>query len=831
MTLVDLLVQSIERYRNRPALIMRPRYRTLQWSYADLARYAGGIAERLKEEGISPGETVLLWMGNSPHWVGAFFGILLRGGVAVPLHVESLPEFIQKVSLQTGARLLLKSSSFTFRLRALKAIDADLSSFDRDAGRPVLEAPRRGEADLAEILYTSGTTGDPKGVMLTHGNLCAGIEALTEAVPLRSGERFLSILPLSHIFEQVAGMLYPISRGALITYLPRVSSGLIASALKEHRVTMLLAVPQFLDTVMRRIEAQASEEGKTKVLSAARRAAEHSPFFIRRLLFHKIHKRFGGKLRAVACGGAPLDPELEQKWQLLGLRLLQGYGLTETASLVSANTFREHRFGSVGKPLKGVQRRVDADGEILVRGPNVFQGYYKREELYREAFTPEGWFKTGDVGQLDPDGFLFLRGRKKYLILGPGGQNVYPEDIERELNHQPGVLDSAVVGLPKEHRVEIHAVLLLQPGADAKAIVEGANRNLASFQRMQNYSLWPESDFPRSATRKVRKEVLLKWLEEAKKTTPFPLGAASPLTKLLGEVFREDPSQIHPDSALVADLGLDSILRIELVLRIEEAFGVSVEERSITHETRVKDLEHLIREAPPTTRSRGRLKRWPFAPWVSPIRSGLHATLVSSLLSRYVRLEVSGGAGLSHVRGPLLIMPNHRSFLDSAVLYRALPPLIRRRTASAAATDVLKSFRWEVPLLTELLYASFPFPRQEYENIEEGLEAVGRLLDRGWSVMVYPEGRMSEDKQLLPLKRGAGLLAVEMGVPVVPVFLDGTEYVLPRLKVIPRKSGAVRVHFGAPLRFQKTDSYVEATARIEQALRELQERSLRSPRQ
>lgn len=839
MTLVDIFQNSVKRYRDLPAVMMRPRYRLIRWTYGDLWNFAAGVAELLEKEGVKRGDPVLLWSPNSPYWVGAFFGILLRGGVVVPLHAENTPEFIQKVAAQTGAKIILKSSQLKFVPAGVKTIDIDALSLGQNP-KPHTPYPIPPESDLAEIVYTSGTTGDPKGVMLTHENIVSNIEGLAKAIESGPHDRFLSILPLSHMFEQVAGMLFPIFCGARIIYLPRVASGLITKTLREHRVTKLLAVPQFLDTVMKKIEVLAEEEGKGKSLARARRLAWHLPFWLRRLLFYKVQARLGGRLTTVASGGAPLDPLLEKKWELLGVHLLQGYGLTETSPIASVNTHDRHRFGSIGKPLDKVEIKIAPDKEILVKGPNVFKGYYRNEAKTREAFTNGGpstelragpfgtWFKTGDMGEFDADGFLYIRGRKKYLILGPGGQNVYPEDIEFELAKHPGVRDSAVVGIEKDHHTEIHAVLLLENDAKPEAVIEEANRKLASFQKIQNYSVWPEADFPRSATRKVQKEKVLNWLQKKeKKEIGLPQRPVTPLVSLLGQIFEKEPALIEANMKLVADFGLDSILRIELVTRIEEMFGVTVEERTITPETSVSELEAMIQQAPRLARPKELLKKWPFGVPARTIRELSYWMVIFPFVSTFVRPKIFGQEVFQGLRGPLLIMPNHRSYIDSPMILRALPRRIRRQAAFAAAADVMRQFWWVAPFL-ELFYASFPFPREEKENIEPGLEAIGKLLDRGWVVVVYPEGRQSPTRNLLPLKRGAGLLGVEMEVPVIPVFMDGTEYVLPRDKIFPRSRGEVRIYFGRPLYFKKTGSYIEVTERIERALHELKRHSRRA---
>ena len=827
MTLIDVFQDSIARYKNLPALCMRPRYRTLSWSYQDLGKAADLIASHLAFAGVGVGDKVLLWAPNSPYWVASFFGILLRGGVAVPLHLENTREFIEKIQKQTSAKILIKQSALKIQLASLASMDVDLLPFGETAeGVKSMGGPKITEEDLAEIVYTSGTTGDPKGVMLTHRNLLSNIKGVARAISINERDCFLSILPLSHMFEQTAGLLFPLSRGAKIIYLPRVSSGLIVRALQEHHVTKLLAVPQFLDTVMKKIEAEADREGKTSMLETARQVAGFLPFPLRRFIFRKIHQRFGGKLRTVASGGAPLDPALERKWELLGVRLLQGYGLTETSPIISVNTYRAHRFGSIGRPLAGVEIKIAPGGEILVKGPNVFGGYYHDEKKTAESFTPEGWFRTGDVGELDEDGFLFIRGRKKYLILGPGGQNVHPEDIEFELNKRPGVRDSAVVGWGEGSRVEICAVLLLESGVDPEKVVEKANEHLLSFQKIQIWRVWPGPDFPRSATRKIQKEKVLFWLKEEKKEEVSASLATTPLTRLLGEIFEKDAATLSDQTSLVADLGLDSILRIELVTRIEELFGVALEERVITQKTTVGDLERAIQHTPHSKSRETLLKRWPFWPITKFFREISYWLVMYPFLLIFTRPKVFGQEVFEKIKGPMLIMPNHRSFLDSPVVLRALSHRIRKQLGFATGADVLKEFWWTAPLL-ELFYASFPFPRREQENIEPGLEAVGALIDKEWSVVLYPEGRQSETKEFLPFKKGAGLLAVEMGVPVVPVFVDGTENVLPRDHVVPKKIGEVRVYFGEPLFFQVNESYVEATEKIERAVHKLKDEDIR----
>ncbi len=824
MILTEILEKNAKEFPNKTALVMRMGYRTVSLTYQDVYDLSLKIACFLEKQGFKKGDKVLILAPNSPYWISVWWGCLLGGYIPVPLNVQSTAEMLRKIAEQTEAKIIFKYLHFKQELPlGLKSYDIefvkemvvgiDCSNFKKIKAK---------ENDIAELMYTSGTTGDPKGVILTHKNISSNIEAISKIVPIAANDKFLSILPLSHIFEQVAGFLIPFSKGTLIVY--SHSPIAIRDLLKEHQITVMAAVPEFLRIVMTKIEAKAEEEGKKKIfgkmltLSGAIKVK-----FIQRLLFRPVLKKFGGRLHTVVSGGAPLDPELEKKWDAFGIYLLQGYGLTETSPVVSNNTYNHRRLGSVGKILQGVEVKIAADGEILVKGPNVFQGYFKNEEKTKEAFTPDGWFQTGDIGKFDTDGFLFLKGRKKYIIKGPGAQNVYPEDIELELNKISGVKDSCVVGLEKSGgKVEIHAVLLGEI-KDPKNIIEEANQKLASYQQINSWSVWPEEDFPRSATRKVKREEVIKWLKQ-KTTTPSTTQVSeekTPLMRLLAEITDHDISEIREQTRIVSELNLDSLLRIELVSIIEEKFRITIEEAKIDSEMRVSDLEAIIRKGG-QIKEIAPLKRWPrswLAIWIRLISQRL---LIFPLARLCMKLKIEGRENVEGLPLPVIFMPNHISYLDSVALVMALPRQIQKRIAVAAARDVVYEFPTFIVWLIELWGNSFPFPRQEHDNIRAGLDSMGRMLDRNFSVFVYPEGEMSISGKLQPLKNGAGLIAVEMDSWIVPVKIEGTNVILPPGKIIPRRRGKVKVTFGKPIKFDRRDSYSQATEEIEQALRGMQ---------
>ncbi len=799
--LYTLFLRQVERHSERLAIEFRPRYRTLRWTYRRFGAQAGAVAAGLSEHGIGPEDRVLLYAGDSPHWAAAYFGILARGAIVVPLNPNSTPEQLDRIAASADPKLVVLSRRRPWPGSPMAALELEAAS---EALGAMTEAPGEepGPGRLAEIVYTSGTTGDPKGVILTHANLLANLEATAKAVPLRAEDHVLSLVPLFHMFGQMTSLLCPLWHGSAVTYLPSPSSRAIRETLAHTPATHLIAVPEFLNRVMDRLEAKLAP----------------IPRFARPLLRAPIRARISRTLRAVLCGGAALDPEVERKWRALGLEVLQGYGLTETSPIISANTRDAHRLGSVGKPLKGVEVKLTRDGEILVQGPNVTPGYFRDPARTQEVFQ-DGWFRTGDAGRLDEEGFLYVFGRKKYLILTASGENVYPEDLEAELRKIPGVKDSAVVGLEEAGRTFIHAVLL-GDDCDGDAVVAEANRHLAPHQRIMRWSLWPEPDFPRSATRKVKKEEVIRWLRSFQKAAPRVTGTVTPLVRLIAEVTKHDPRLIHEGTRIVAELGLDSLSRIELVSRIEEDLQVTIEEQQISAQTTVAELAGHILGTQGLAPLPTRYPRWSLSRWAAALRPPAQRLLFFWWLWRRCELRSSGTEQLHALKGPVIFMANHRSFLDAPLIVRALPARLGRRLGIAAETDALYGKFWWFAPIADLAFNSYPFPTEIEGNIKPGLEYTGRLLDDGWNVLVFPEGGLNRsNRPLQALKGGAGVLAVEMQVPVVPIAILGSEKILPPDTGLRPRRGRVHIRFGAPIGPPRNQSYGDATRVIERALK------------
>jgi long-chain acyl-CoA synthetase len=822
MLLTDLLIFNAQLHANKPALIMRLGYRITILTYAQVFEHARKIAQFLADQGVQHGDCVLLCAANSPWWACAWWACLLLGARVVPLAPENTLPMMQKILQQTEAKIFLRGLSIrhdlgitTIAVEHLPYLTAKTKPFD-------LTLVRNRPFDCAEIMYTSGTTGDPKGVMLTHENIMSTLQALQELLQLDGErERLLSILPLSHMFEQVIGLLLPMSAGAQVVYAH--SHGAIRELLQEHHITKIIAVPEFLKLMAAHLHGAVEQKNCLslfkKMLFCASRTTSMR---LRRLLFYPLHRRLGGQLDTIASGGAPLDPDLEVFWDSLGIWIMQGYGLTETAPVVSTNVWHAHKLGSVGKPLKHVQVHIASDGEILIKGPNVFVGYFKNPEKTAESFSSDGFFKTGDMGYLDADGYLFLKGRKKYMILSPGGQNVFPEDIEQALNEHPAIKDSCVLGVVTAHdSVEIHAVVLLNnKAAPVDPVISEVNDKLASYQCITGWSIWPEDDFPRSVTRKIKRDTVLHTItsKQAAAHVAQP-GEISVLMRLVAQVAGVSLQVVHPGLFLINDLKFDSLMRVELVTSIEETLHITIDESVIVATTTIKDLESLVR-SPQVAKKLPLVAKWPRSWWARQIRRGLQGGL--RIATRWLfKLRVEGEEHLAQVARPVIFMPNHVSLIDPLLVSAALPGVLSVDNAYAAGYDMLyEAYRWAAKFL-ELSYNAFPFPRQEGENVSAGLKNIGTLLDAGCSVTIFPEGKLSLDGSLQQLKKGAAMIGQVMQTPIIPVKIIGLEKLVPYDKLIPRKRGQVTVRFGKPIVLDPLIRQEEALAVLTRAMQDL----------
>jgi long-chain acyl-CoA synthetase len=537
-TLLDLLREAVVANGDKTALSLRlDDGTTATWSYRDLDRRSRAAAWRLRALGLQPGDRLLTWSPSTPELPATYFGAMRAGLILVPLDLRMSSDAVEGIVRASGARHLIigtgrdapdprEAGLERFPTTTVVAIAAEPDdSMPTDWESQVEAWPAPGASDVFELVFTSGTTGTPKGVMLAHENVVASIESFHRIVP-RMEHRLVSLLPLSHLLEQSVGLYYALSVGADILYVRSRNPRVIFDALRDHRVTSMVVVPQILDLFWSAIEREVGKRGRTTAFDRLRAIARHLPMGVRPPLFGSVHRQLGGHFRLFLSAGAFLPPALQQGWEDLGVTVLQGYGATETGT-GSCTRLEDHGLGTVGRPPAGVEMRIVDDGEIQFKGPTVFRGYWENPTATAEAFTLDGWYRTGDIGHLDVAGRLILSGRMKDIIVLPNGFNVYPEDIENALRiagirdsvvleTRPGRIEAVVLGsataLPG-------AVVANEPANDAATVrervdgaVKAANLSLGPNQRIAGWRLWPEDDFPRTHTLKIKRAPIRAWV-------------------------------------------------------------------------------------------------------------------------------------------------------------------------------------------------------------------------------------------------------------------------------------------------------------------------------
>ena len=829
---------------NEVAVVQRNGLRVKRLSYLELRQLTFRFARELEARGVARGDRVLFWARNSGEWVGAFFGCLLRGVIVVPLDLESTPDFVARVQQQVGAKMVL-----TGREQCNQAPDLPLVVIE-DLAQMVARhsdlpyAPDRITAtDIAEIIFTSGTTAEPKGVCITHGNLLANLEPLeSEAQKYLKWEhlfhplRFLNLVPLTHVFGQFMGIFVPQALGGESLFQDSLNPSEIIQSARKRRASVIAAVPRVLDSLRHKIERDYAAVGRADRFNKELAAADSQHFLKRWWVFRKVHRQFGWKFWAFVSGGAALGAETELFWRRLGFVVVQGYGMTETAALVSLNhPFRVGR-GSIGKTLPGQEVKLNERGEILVRGSNVSPGYW------REGVAPltdeDGWLNTGDVGEKDQQGNLYFKSRAKDVIVTSAGMNIYPEDLEAALGSQPEVRASAVIGLETPQGPEPCAVLVLaEDSADPMIAVERANQRLNQYQQIRRWVVWPEADFPRTPTRKVRKRELVEWIKQQSAPGDYSadgVGTPTASSFILEQIARVsgEPALSAASSAnLATDLKLDSLGRVELLSALEDRYQIDIDEAAFSEATTLADVEKLVRSGG-TEPSQRSYPRWPQRWPVTWFRAIVFYALLLPLTRLTTRVQVAGRERLLDERGPLLFVSNHVAMVDQSVILSALPQRFQSKLAIAMEGE--KLWGWRHPrkgagFFTQLvglinyalvvaLFNVFPLPQKS--GFRKSFAFAAESMDRGYSVLVFPEGRRTPDGNMHSFMEGIGLLAMQLGVKVVPLRIDGL-YLLKQRRRYFARAGEVRVTIGEPISFKGEDDPATITRRLEASVSSL----------
>jgi long-chain acyl-CoA synthetase len=810
------------------AYVNRRGFRTLRWTYRQLAEMAFRFARELENRGVGKGDRVLLWGDNCAEWVGAFFGCMLRGAVAVPMDRIAAPDFAQRVMSDVDAKLVVCSSALTPHAGTRPSMELEnlvelIQQHPSDAYKPADFS----RDDTAQIVFTSGTTAEPRGVVLTHGNILASVDPIEREFPkYRRREslfhpiRFLELLPLSHVFGQFMGMFIPTLLGGTVHFQDSFKPTDIITTIKNERISVLVAVPRVVESLKNKLR---DDLGAFIEKNWDRAEKEH--FLKRWWRFRKIRRRFGWKFWAIISGGAALDQNTEEFWRRLGYVVVQGYGLTETSSLISLNhPFKVGR-RSIGKVLPGREMKLDPEtGEILVRGENVARQYWQGKGL-RPVTGEEGWFRTGDLGAMDEEGNLYFKGRSKSVIVTPAGLKVYPEDLEQALRKQPQVRDVVVVGVAKGGNAEACAVLLLNNGDSGSTAVANANQTLADFQKIRRWFVWPDDDFPRTSTQKPKLELIRRAAEDQTNgTSAGPThsqrtrkdGAPDGTLEELVSNIAGHRIELKAGAHLENDLNLSSLDRVELMAAIENRYQVDLGDREFSKVNTVADLESLLKKsAPEAKKSDYPYSRWPQMSLVRWIRVLVYHAVTLPYIMVMARPKVIGRERLKDFRGPALIISNHIAQIDIGFLMAALPMRLRNRLGVAMQGEKLRAMRyppknwfflkrwWEQLqyALTAAFFNVFSLPQRS--KYRESFRFAGELADNGYSVVIFPEGRRTETGEMSPFRSGIGLLATQLNLPIIPMRIDGLfPFKIAKKHYAPPH--AVQVRIGEPVRFEPT---------------------------
>ncbi len=813
-------------------------------TYAGFFALAEHMASHLRQSGLVKGDRAAIISENRPEWCASYLAVVMCGGIAVPIDMQLGVEEIKNLLQDSGARLVFCSSrtepnvSGAIAGSAIKTMNFDGNDIPRQrtACFPPFLPPEQSPEDIASIIYTSGTTGNPKGVMLTHNNFCSDAVAVMGAGVVTKDDNVLSVLPLHHTYPFMCTFLVPLFLGGTITFSPGLKAPDIAASIKENGVTVVVGVPRLFETIRNGIFAKIREKGKiADILTGLARISGklRRKFDINagRLLFRQVHRNFGA-VRFFASGGAKLDPPVMEDLESLGFTVLEGYGLTETSPVITFNPPDKRKPGSAGKPLPGVAIRIGDDGEIRVKGPMVMKGYYRNPAATAEVIK-DGELLTGDIGALDHDGYLFITGRKKEVIILSSGKNVYPEDVEKAYMVTPLIKELCVVPSSRDAggldtADSIRAVIVPDLEYAKKASIGNiteeltwkineASSKLPEYMRIKGYVLYPEP-LPRTPLGKLRRFMVSGIIrEQMQKEKPERQADTAlegdPIGKKVAESIRtlmEEDIIVHASDNLELDLGFDSLTKVEFITLLENAFSITVPDTFIAEIQTVGDVVSALRGY----RGAGRIPDTGALSWREILEKEptpedarkigyshgfieLAAVFVILLALKVLfktvfRLEVKGMENIPG-EGPFVITPNHASYLDGFLIAASVPfKMFRKLYILGMRQFFTGGFKAWFARLAHVI----PIDAETY--LHKALQMSAYVLRSGRSLCVFPEGGRSFDGSVMPFKKGIGVLALELNATVVPAYIDGAFKALPREAKFLRPA-RIRVTFGKAL--------------------------------
>jgi long-chain acyl-CoA synthetase len=893
------LIESCETHSARPAMRIVGD-ETEVYTYGEMLKYIRSIAYRLKDEGVKFGDRVALIGENHPCWAIAYLGTVYHGAVIVPLDPHGEIETITNFLENSEAKVAFLSPDMTGKFQQIeeklgrhiptvvwnlvqstngfqKFEDWSKTEYPESFAK---EIPTAKEDDAALMIYTSGTTGTPKGVPLSHGNIVAELDAINNVIKLSEQDRILSLLPLFHVYLQIVNLWIATTYGCEAGYLKELSPDELTKAMKEFKPTILTTVPRLWYLFHKKIfDAVKGQSALVQRLFKTMLAAnglfrDNLKINLGHKLFGKVHDGFGGQLRVAISAGSRFDSDVAIDFHKLGFTILQGYGLSETSGAATATYENDNRVGSVGKPMFNAEIKIDEPnsegiGEVLIKGEMVFKGYYKNPTATAEAFTADGWFRSGDLGKLDKDGHLYIVGRQKDVIVLPNGKNVHPEDLEVNYLKTPFVAELAVLGV-KDDSIGVQGaeklIAVVVPDFEYLKQAKIANsyetirwtldslgRDLPEYQRVREYIVRAEP-LPRTATRKIKRFQLQKEIEsgtlptsQARDEKVWTLSETDKLTvnspagrALLSAVKQQKPDleTLHPQMNLEIDLGLDSLARAEVFASLEQVFGVEFDGEQAAAALTAQEVINLIEKTANLENFKGDLEadfNWgkivresdDDIPEVQnvlknrPIFSFIAFLIlkVAYLFCKiFLRMEVSGTEELTKLKRPFLISPNHQSYLDGFIVPATYPYSILRQIFHVGASELFQGFfTSNFAKLTNIV------PIDADTQLLRAMKAGAIGLKNGKILNIYPEGERAFDGTLHPFKKGAVILATELNYPIIPVALDGLH------KVWARDSNKIRlakvkIRFGKPLYFEEfkdlpdEEKYEKATQHLKNTI-------------
>ena len=855
----DQFAAAAARFPGRTAIEVQRRDRVDAVTYRDLEAHAGRIAAALAGEGLERGDRCGILAENDAAWCAAYLAVLRLGAVAVPLDTAYKPAQVATLLRDSGARVVFTGTrqeagvreAVTQQPRAVRVVRLD----EAGAGGAVDALPDRCPATLSDpavILYTSGTTADPKGVVLTHGNLIAERTAVFDVVRVSETDCVLGVLPLFHALAQMANLLLPLSIGARVVFLETVNTTELLRALAERSVTIFACVPQFFYLVHQRVMDEVRRAGLAKraafrLLLTLNRSLRRLGINAGRIAFGRVHRVLGGRMRLLVTGGSRFDPAVGADLYDMGFDILQAYGLTETSGAATLMRPGDRHLHTVGPPLPGVDIRIapseatldrSGEGEVLIRGPVVMSGYFNRPDATGEALR-DGWLHTGDLGRLEAGGRLVITGRIKELIVLSSGKNIYPEEIEAHYRGSPVIKEICVLGLtaPGEPAAErLYAVVvpdgdvlrerrIVNAGDLVRFEMESRSIGLPPHKRVLGYEIRLDP-LPRTTTGKLKRFEIERRLSAARHEQTVRSEPAvndeerrwldspevAPLVAVIRAAAVRSGGYVTPGANLELDLGLDSMERVELLTALEQRFGAHVPDPVAERTFTVRELVEAVLAHRGTGAGEHEGNGWEMLlrqdtrPSALPDRSTVTAPLLFlalqaalGLFRAVARIEVAGREHLPSP-GPLIVSPNHQSYIDVFVVVGLLPYPLFRQLFYVGASEYFQG-----PLLERLARMLHVLPIDPDAALVPAMQASAAGLREGRVLMLFPEGERSIDGTVRTFKKGAAILAHHLDAPIVPVALDGLFEVWPRGRPInwrmlrPWRRVRVAVRFGAPI--------------------------------